>query len=74
MSTCDTCKWWTREDNTPSELLHRVCGNRKLSGPSWMSDYTGYDNDSLIQEHDNGGFYLTGPKFGCVHHFPCASP
>lgn len=39
-----------------------------------MSDYTGYDNDSLIQEHDNGGFYLTGPKFGCVHHFPCASP
>lgn len=33
----------------------------------WCKSYEEM-NDMLIYPHDEGGSFLVGPKFGCVHH------
>lgn len=60
MNTCDTCKWWMSRD-----YPHCVCENKKVSDgtPSQIP------NEAYLAVHDEGEF-VTGPKFGCIHHEP----
>ena len=42
-----------------------MCSNTKLT-----EEYgsTSYGNDMLVYSYNEGGWFWTGPDFGCVHH------
>lgn len=58
VKTCGTCK-------------HRIsgfCESEKL-GEDWgQSDFD--RSDMLLYSHSDGGWFLVGERFGCVHHEP----
>lgn len=70
MSTCDTCRFWTRiqfEDyrNGPCELGYCSC-------PKFVKGYGTKDAevmpDGVSVEDDESWGFATAPKFGCIHH------
>ena len=64
MNRCETCKFWQPHEFAESPM--RVCQSSKVveTGP-WDGE-----DDSLVYSYDEGGYFQTGPKFGCVHHEP----
>lgn len=68
MNTCDTCKWWGNKkeaySDTGSDNI-KPCGS-----PCIDTDYTGEDCAEVENNghQDERSFFITGPKFGCVHH------
>lgn len=62
MSTCDTCKWWSKIG--PHELGD--CQNPMIDIPD---DERGM-SIFLIGTESYGPILRTGPKFGCVYHEP----
>lgn len=66
MNTCDTCRWWVKENTIAVDRSDgMVCGNvNKLS-----SELDGEDTCGCHAFTDHAsGLMRTGPKFGCVHH------
>ena len=57
--TCKTCKFWKKENH------ESVCDN-----PHFFEEYPPHGiskKDSLCYPYSEGGYFLTGPKFGCIH-------
>ena len=62
--TCSTCRWWAPNVNgKPRVGTVFACTNPKLNQPSFeiaeVTDCAGADE---------GGHFLTGKDFGCVHY------
>ncbi len=57
---CKTCGWWERESPTDGD-----CGNVVKIGEPMDSDG---GPDSLTYSYDEGGGFMVGQDFGCVHH------
>ena len=68
MKTCKTCKWWNADktQNRPP-FTGGICGNSEKIREDGGSDYP---VDALVYSYDEGGWFWTGPEFGCVHHYP----
>ena len=67
MSACETCKHWndTIAPYGRREYLTRKCENEKFQ----QGLYLGKEKvDELYYVYDEGGWFFTGPKFGCIHH------
>jgi len=65
MKTCKTCSFWHQIPSGRKEDALMVCGCPKLTEPGFCdSELT----DQLIYSYDEGGYFETGPDFGCVHH------
>lgn len=60
---CETCMYWVLEN--PTDKLGE-CRCEKLCDRSKRLEMD--ITDMLIYQYDEGGIFLTGPKFGCVHH------
>lgn len=63
MNTCQICRWWAPNVNgKPRTGKVFACLNEKLNQPSFeiaeRPDCAG---------PDEGGHFVTGPDFGCVH-------
>lgn len=61
MNTCDTCKWWRKEQDRDG-FTDRECENPKIG-------YFSKGEDACICHDAEGysGYITTGPKFGCIH-------
>lgn len=59
MGYCGTCKYRVDER----------CTNSKLDEDYGLDDYL--KQDMLIYDHNEGGGFWVGPKFGCVHYRNC---
>jgi hypothetical protein len=76
METCKTCKHWM-----PYSYWLPKCSAseaKKAGGPcqseKLVEDWgDGYGADMLIYEYSEGGWFWTGPDFGCVHHQSAAA-
>jgi len=62
MKNCETCKHWSDKE-VPYNKVVRECNNKKIN-----DDYYNDEPDGLYYSYQEGGYFLTGPKFGCVHH------
>lgn len=61
---CKTCKFWGKsEDGRYVDPNRGVCNHPKMH-----DDYGGVATDELNYEYSEGGLYVTGPEFGCIHH------
>lgn len=86
MNTCDTCKWWTPEEEvehrftcktTGEECCNRYTEQSTCCHPKIWADFQG-DNrpnippeDGIYASCDEGrGTLFVGPSFGCIHHEP----
>lgn len=67
MNTCKTCKHWAKPDSTlPKVMAGGACVSGKI-----VEDWDGeYKSDTLVYPYTEGGYFWTGPDFGCVHHTP----
>lgn len=67
MRTCSTCIYWVLNENAPPMRSHmRQCISTKLVES--IDSYGMDGKDMLIYPYDEGGYFSTGPDFGCVHH------
>jgi hypothetical protein len=58
---CKTCKW--RKDYTSYHgHVYNQCTNEKFQ------DFVGPEEDELAYEFAEGGKFLVGLSFGCIHH------
>lgn len=68
MNTCKTCIHWVASHLNEAEWM-KECRSPKLmeSGDQYRN---GFENarDVLIYSYSEGGYFNTGPDFGCVHH------
>ncbi len=62
MNTCDSCKWWTREQ----EQSHKYCGHPYVIETRWEPGKCSQPAADCVITPIGG--ISTGPKFGCVHH------
>ena len=66
MGRCKTCAHWTPcEDRSAAENAGGICRSDKLqeaNGPR------SHPLDGLTYPYLEGGYFWTGPEFGCVHH------
>lgn len=65
MNRCKTCNHWTAQApyGLPGDYQQRVCDSQKL-----MESFYGDGSDTLHYSYVEGGWFYTGPEFGCVHH------
>ena len=65
MNRCKTCNHWTAQApyGLPGDYQQRVCDSQKL-----MESLYGDGSDTLHYSYVEGGWFYTGPEFGCVHH------
>ena len=69
MNTCKTCRYWEHESDAPPlririrEQAGGTCRCAKLT-----EDKGRYGADMLVYAYNEGGWFWTGPNFGCVHH------
>lgn len=61
MEHCKNCRWWEN-----SECTNRVKIGEPMSIDADISGLT----DQLCYSYDEGGYFDTGPEFGCVHFAP----
>jgi hypothetical protein len=66
MKTCKTCRFWHRRLAQSVDVV-MICVHPKLTEPGFC-DHRSTDTDLLIYSYDEGGYFETGPDFGCVHH------
>lgn len=61
---CKTCKW-RGTDKDP-----RVCGNYKKINDDFcnISEEDSDKDDLLLYSYDEGGHFIVGDNFGCIHH------
>jgi hypothetical protein len=64
MNTCKTCVYWKEE----SIGIHkfRVCDSNKIQEECGQPK--GERLDMLVYSYYEGGYFKSGPDFGCVHH------
>lgn len=65
MNTCDTCKWWGTSPEPRFEPHLRGCSSDKNMAGYHVEHVP---DDGMLVENDEGWGFVTGPKFGCVHH------
>jgi hypothetical protein len=66
MNTCKTCEHWVKETEWTIATFGGICVSPKLAEDA---DYPGVrKDDMLIYSYYEGGYFETGPDFGCVHH------
>jgi len=66
MNTCKTCEHWKEDELkwfTP-RLGHGTCQSDKIAENEGQKQ----TQDMLIYSYSEGGYFETGPDFGCVHH------
>jgi len=71
MNTCDTCKWWDTEDvHTLCSSIAGDCKFPKSLTPEQMLRGVDIPEDWCDTQigDDDRTMFLTGPKFGCIHH------
>lgn len=63
MQLCKTCAHWREGDRRAIGYGGGVCRNPKIT-----EDYGQRTDDMLVYPYNEGGWFWTGPDFGCVHH------
>ena len=64
MNTCKTCKYHSTE--TTDNIIENECLHLKI-----REDYdlpTDDKDDELLYSYHEGGWFVTGDNFGCIHH------
>jgi hypothetical protein len=69
MGHCVTCIYWNLTMVPPTRRYavfqgYGVCESRKFVENAAAKR----EMDELVYPYDEGGFFITGPNFGCVHH------
>ena len=64
MNTCKTCQHW---DEVRPLWGRNIELAECLSGKFMEGDHD-YDTDCVIYTYEEGGSFLTGPDFGCIHY------
>lgn len=64
MNTCDTCKWWDRDERNPE---WGECKNSMMVVNAAYQDMR-VDGIYLHPGHDESTEAIIGAKFGCIHH------
>lgn len=67
MGKCKACKYWNKETNYMLSENQGICDSDKLSEDNHELRDKNTD-DMLIYPYDEGGCFVTGKDFGCVHH------
>ena len=73
MNKCKTCQHWntdTRIRNIHNGVLFGSCESENLTEDIGNSSY---QPQNLVYPYNEGGYFLTGPEFGCIHHKPLAN-
>lgn len=74
MSTCDTCRHWTKQVPTEQEVEFLKYTNQNqefgvcekgIGGVANYPDIAGCVGDGRVEDGTGNG--ITGPKFGCIH-------
>jgi hypothetical protein len=69
MSTCDTCKHWVPVPvKHPRNYQSAAINAGGLCEHDKIRESDGHDEDALVYSYLEGGYFWTGPRFGCVHH------
>mgnify|MGYP001611991145 FL=1 len=66
METCKTCQLWRP---VVGEFYNKEASNGGICKSGKITEEIGgYAPDRLVYPYDEGGYFWTGPDFGCVHH------
>lgn len=71
MKRCKTCKFWAplSDANSYLEKEHMAeCVQPLIAEEDQYSDEQGNRKDMLLYQYNEGGSFMTGYNFGCVHH------
>ena len=60
---CKNCKWRTADTKYPKTRYY--CDNPKIAEDVGQDDE--FCEDALIYEYNEGGGFLVGERFGCLH-------
>ena len=71
MDRCKTCEHWAPCSSDTSfanrkndEKAGGICRSDKITEDHWGR----HGSDWLVYPYQEGGYFWTGPDFGCVHH------
>ena len=69
--TCKTCAYWVKiKIADPNPKLKDYMAGASCECPKLMENYGEHAPDTLVYSYFEGGYFWTGPDFGCIHWEP----
>ena len=68
MNRCKTCKHWVPYTKKYPNSFNNSAKSGGFCESEKFTEDEGYKDDMLVYSYSEGGGFLAGPEFGCIHH------